>query len=51
MVFSKAERANVLAKHPEMKSKVTDVAKELGKRWKALSPAQVEAWKAKAAAL
>jgi hypothetical protein len=50
MVFSAAERPIVIAKHPELKSKVTEVAKLLGARWKALSEAQKAVWQQKAAA-
>jgi hypothetical protein len=36
MNFAKTERSKVLNDHPEMKSDVVAVAKEIGKRWRAM---------------
>ena len=40
MKFATEERKRVLKDHPEMKSRVVDVAKEIGKRWRALSESE-----------
>jgi hypothetical protein len=40
MNFAKNERSKVLSENPEMKSNVVAVAKEIGKRWRALSESE-----------
>lgn len=40
MFFSQAERQNVIKEQPELASKVAEVAKVLGAKWKALSDAE-----------
>jgi hypothetical protein len=37
MKFAKAERASIVNANPKMRSDVTAVARELGKRWRAMS--------------
>jgi hypothetical protein len=49
MLWSASERPKVLAKHPELKSKVTEVAKLLGARWRALGEDEKADWKQRAA--
>jgi len=36
MKFAQQERPKILKAHPEMRSDVVSVAKEIGKRWRAL---------------
>jgi hypothetical protein len=40
MKFASKIRKDVLAEYPSMRSDVTQVAKEIGKRWRALSEAE-----------
>lgn len=40
MKFAQETRPEILRQHPEMRSKVVDVAKEIGKKWRALTPAE-----------
>lgn len=40
MNFAKEERKRVLAKHPELKSRVVDVARKIGEAWRKLSDAE-----------
>ena len=40
MKFAKKTRPEILREHPEMRSKVVDVAREIGKKWRALTPAE-----------
>jgi DNA-binding XRE family transcriptional regulator len=48
MIFSNETRAKVIAEQPELKSKVTDVAKIIGAKWQALSDAEKAKYNAKA---
>ncbi len=43
--FSNAMRPTILAEHPELASKVTEVAKIVGEKWKALSDAEKAKYK------
>jgi hypothetical protein len=40
MKFAQKTRPEILRQHPEMRSKVVDVAREIGKKWRALTPAE-----------
>ncbi len=42
--FASAERAKVLADRPDLASNVTEVAKIMGARWRALSAEQKKVW-------
>ncbi len=50
MIFTKESRPKVLSEHPEFASKVTEVAKLVGKMWKSLSEAEKAKYNAKATA-
>ncbi len=51
MAFAIEERKRILSENSSMKSDVTAVAKEIGKRWRALSDAEKAKYKSKGASM
>ena len=45
MIFCAQERGAIIAKHPELKSQVTEVAKLLGAKWRELSQGEKDSYK------
>jgi hypothetical protein len=50
-LFGSSVRSRILEENPELKSKVTEVAKLIGAEWREQSDAVKESWKKKALAL
>lgn len=51
MAFAVEERKRIVSENSSMKSDVTAVAKEIGKRWRALSDAEKAKYKSKGASM